>query len=227
MGIRSTKLGRGLHIPKKGSTVPKVGITTSSSAGLAGALFSRTQQRVLGLLFGQPDRSFLGAELIRMAGSGTGAAHRELTRLAASGLVTVTRVGNQKHYQANAASPVFAELCGLVRKTFGLSGPLQEALAPFADRIHAAFVYGSVARGSDTSRSDIDLMVIAEGLSYTDLYNALQETEAKLNRTIDLTLNTPSEWRRKLATGHSFTRRVTERPRLYVMGGENDAGRTR
>ncbi len=197
-----------------------MGTTSTASTGLAGALFTRTQQRVLGLLFGQPDRTFLSAELIRLAGSGTGAVHRELTRLAASGLVTVTRVGNQKHYRANRESPVFEELSGLVRKTFGLSAPLKEALAPFADRICAAFVYGSVALGSDTSRSDIDLMVIAEGLSYTDLYDSLQVAEGKLNRTIDVTLNTPQEWHRKLAEGQSFSRRVAERPTLYVMGDE-------
>ncbi len=199
-----------------------MGIKRSTGSGLAGALFTRTQQRVLGLLFGQPDRSFLGAELIRLAKSGTGAVHRELTRLAASGLVTVSRVGNQKHYRANPNSPVFEELSGLVRKTFGITGPLREALAPFADKIRAAFVYGSIAGGSDTARSDIDLMVIAEGLTYTDLYTSVQVAEAKLGRRLDITLNTPREWESKLAAGQSFTRRVAERSRLYVMGSDSD-----
>jgi predicted transcriptional regulator len=100
------------------------------STRLADVLFSPVQQRVLALLFGQPGRSFLGAEVIALAGSGTGAVHRQLIRLADSGLVMVTRVGNQKHYQANRDSPVFSELHGLVVKTVGLAGPLQEALAP-------------------------------------------------------------------------------------------------
>ena len=140
------------------------------STGLAEVLFTPVQQRVLGLLFGQPERRFQSAELIRLAGSGTGAAHRLLTRLAATGLVTTERVGNQKHYQANARSPVFAELSGLVRKTVGLVGPLHAALAPLAAKIAAAFVYGSIAKGTDTARSDIDLMVIADKLQYSDLY---------------------------------------------------------
>jgi hypothetical protein len=92
-----------------------------ASTGLADVLFTPVQQRVLGLLFGQPERRFQSAEVIRLAGSGTGAAHRLLTRLAAAGLVTTERVGNQKHYQANAGSPVFAELIGLIRKTAGFA----------------------------------------------------------------------------------------------------------
>src|SRR4026209_1621377 len=97
-------------------------------SGLADVLFTPVQQRVLGLLFAQPDRRFQSGELIRLAGSGTGAAHRLLTRLAHSGLVTVTQLGNQKHYQANRDSAVFAELHGLIVKTSGLVVPLRTAL---------------------------------------------------------------------------------------------------
>ena len=97
--------------------IPKMGSHQTDTVRIQDALFSRVQQRVLGILFGQPDRRFQGAELIRMANSGTGAVHRQLTSLAASELVNVTQVGNQKHYQANPDSPVFEELCSLIRKT--------------------------------------------------------------------------------------------------------------
>jgi predicted transcriptional regulator len=103
--------------------VPNMGkrVTPTEEAlvltGVARALFTPVQQRVLGLLFGQPERRYQGNELIRLAGSGTGAVHRLVTRLAAAGMVTVERVGNQKHYRANADSPIYAELRGLVAKT--------------------------------------------------------------------------------------------------------------
>src|SRR5688572_15305175 len=146
-----------LSIPKLGSTMPRMGIATISSgrakrqASLADALFSTTQQRVLGLLFGQPDRSFYATELIAQAGAGSGAVQRELARLEQSGLVTVRRVGTQKHYQANPASPLFDELCGIARKTIGLAEPLRQALAPLTAAIDAAFVFGSVAKKQDTA----------------------------------------------------------------------------
>ena len=97
--------------------------TTPRTISLADALFSGTQQRVLGLLFGQPERSFYATELINLAGVGSGAVQRDLASLSQSGLVTVKPVGNQKHYQANPASPIYDELCGMVRKTVGLAEP--------------------------------------------------------------------------------------------------------
>ena len=117
---------------------------------MADALFAKVQQRVLGL-FGNPGRSFYANEVIGLAHSGTGAVQREMARLEAAGLVTATRIGKQKHYQANPASPVFAELRALVLKTFGLADVLREALTPVADRVRAAFVYGGGADFNLTS----------------------------------------------------------------------------
>src|SRR5690349_17600257 len=101
---------------KRRPAVRKKASSKAGPPGLADALFSRTQQRVLGLLFGQPHRAFYANELIQLAGGGSGAVQREVARLVQSGLVTVRVVGNQKHYQANAASPLFAELEGIVVK---------------------------------------------------------------------------------------------------------------
>ena len=121
----------GMIMPNMGMRRPVRAIPESATRGasLADALFTGTQQRVLGLLFGQPARSFYATELIGLAGGGSGAVQRELARLARSGLVTVRPVGNQKHYQANPDSPLFTELCGIAQKTVGLAEPLREALA--------------------------------------------------------------------------------------------------
>lgn len=195
----------------------------SPTGGLAGALFTPVQQVVLGLLFGQPDRRFQSGELIRLAGSGTGAVHRVLTRLADTGLVSVERVGNQKYYQANRASPVFDELHSLVLKTSGLLGPLRAALAPLAGRVHAAFVYGSVAKGTDRAASDIDLMVIADDVDYAELFAALQSVESVLARTVSPNLMTLPEWRRKQKQD-GFATRIAGQPRLFVLGSDDDLG---
>jgi predicted nucleotidyltransferase len=178
--------------------------------------------RVLGLLFGQPGRRFQSGELIRLASSGTGAVHRQLGRLAAVGLVSVTTVGNQKFYQANAASPVFPELHGLIAKTVGLVEPLRRALAPLADRIPAAFVYGSVAKGSDRADSDIDLMVLSDSVRHDELYGALAAAESELGRPVNPTLVTRVEWSSKRATTDSFVSRVASAPHLMVLGSEHD-----
>lgn len=197
-------------------------LSAKVDSGLADALFTPVQQRVLGLLFGQPSRRFQSAELIQLAEGGTGAAHRQLQRLAASGLVRVTRVGNQKHYQANLDSPIFPELHGLVLKTVGIVDPLRKALGPLADQIHAAFVYGSVAKGTDTAESDVDLMVVSDTLHYPDLYEALQRAETEVARPVNPTIYSLEALRQKRALSDPFLTRVLEQPRIAVLGSDDE-----
>ena len=196
--------------------------TTSRTSSLADALFSGTQQRVLGLLFGQPERSFYATELINLAGVGSGAVQRELASLAQSGLVTVKPVGNQKHYQANPDSPIYAELCGLVRKTVGLAEPLRVALAPLATQIKAAFVYGSVAKKEDTASSDIDLMLVSDTLTFSDTILALQAATESLGREVNPNIFTPQDFAKRLSEGGSFVSRVMAQPKVWLIGEEHD-----
>ncbi len=202
--------------------VPNMGTELADRSGLAAALFPPVLRRVLGLLFGQPDRRFQSAELIRLARSGTGATHRVLIRLAAAGLVTVTRSGNQKHYQANRSAPVFRELRGLVVKTVGVVEPLRRALAPKGGQVRAAFVYGSVAKGTDRAGSDIDLMVISDRLDHADLFELLQPAEEALARRVNPTVMSRKEWRAKRADAGSFAARVAAGPRLPVIGTDRE-----
>jgi predicted nucleotidyltransferase len=216
------RLVRLAYIPEKGIFIPDMGTRSTDRSGLATVLFSPVLRRVLGLLYGQPDRSFQSAELIRLAGSGTGAPHRVLTRLAAAGLVTVTRSGNQKHYRANRACPVFEELHRLIVKTVGVVEPLRQALQPKRSDIRAAFVYGSVAKGTDKAGSDIDLMVVSARLRHGDLFEMLQPVESVLARRVNPTVMSRKEWRAKRTDVDSFAARVAAGPRLFVIGNDDD-----
>ena len=198
--------------------------STPRAGGLADALFSGTQQRVLGLLFGQPERSFYATELIKLAGVGSGAVQRELASLSQSGLVTVKPVGNQKHYQANPASPIYEELCGLVRKTVGLAEPLRAALAPLASQIKAAFVYGSIAKKEDTASSDIDLMLVSDTLTFGDTIMALQAATKLLGREVNPNIFTPQDFAKRLKEDVSFVSRVMAQPKVWLIGGAHDLG---
>ena len=186
----------------------------------ADALFPAVRQRVLAVLFGSPDRSFYANELIALARSGTGAVQRELASLLAAGLVTVRDQGNQKHYQANAASPVFAELRGLVLKTVGLADVLRAALAPLAGQITMAFVYGSVARREDTAASDVDVLIVSDALGYAEVFGALESAAQTLGRTINPTLYTREDWARRRAQDNAFVTRVLAQPRIWLLGDE-------
>lgn len=192
----------------------------AKAASLSDALFSKVQRRVLALIFGHPERSFYVSEIVRNVHSGTGAVERELARLEQSGLVSVERIGNQKHYRANRRSPIFEELSGIVLKTVGLAEPLRQSLARYADKIKAAFVYGSVAKGTDTARSDIDLMVIGDDLTYADLYAGLQKAESALSRRVNPTFMSFDDWRRRSASKDSVIAKIKAQPKLFVLGSE-------
>lgn len=211
-------------MPKKGINMPEMGITKTDKSrkprvvtkraaapartGIADALFSATQQRVLALLFGQPARSFFTNELIGLVGAGSGAVQREVKRLVESGLVTVTRLGSQKHYQANPAAPIFKELRGIVTKTLGPAEVLRAALVSLGDAVRLALVYGSVAKGSDTAHSDIDLLIVSNVLTLEQVYAVLIPVEQQLGRSVSPTLYTVAEFRRRRAGGNPFLTKV-------------------
>lgn len=185
---------------------------------LSEALFTATQQKVLGLLFGKPDQSFYANEIARWAQVGKGNLMRELDRLQRAGVLTMTRLGNQTHYQANPDCPIYAELLGITRKTFGIAEPLIDALQPFAEQLIWAFVYGSIAKDQANASSDIDLMLIGSGLHYSEVMERLLPLEEHLGRTINPTLYTPEDWAAKRAAENSFVMRVVQQDKINLMG---------
>jgi predicted nucleotidyltransferase len=198
-------------------------VTSKSRLSLSDALFSGVQRRVLGLLFGQPAEAFHGNDIVSRTASGRGAVRRELDRLTAAGLVTVTPMGNQKRYQANAASPIFAELCAIVQKTFGLADELRLALEPVSDRISLAYIYGSVAKQTDTARSDVDVLIVSDALSYQELMGVFEDTEIKVGRKINPNLFNKADYKREASQMDSFIARLLEQP-LIPLIGEPHAG---
>jgi predicted nucleotidyltransferase len=196
--------------------------TTYHTAGLASALFSQVQLRVLGLFMGEPSRSYQVREVIKLVGSGRGAVQRELKKLTAAGILNVSTVGTRKIYQANSQSPIYDELHGIILKTVGLLEPLRKALKTFAQDIDLAFVYGSVAKGKDSAKSDIDLMIIGKGISYSEIYGALEKAETSLRRPINPNLMSRVEWKKKLSNKNSFVRKIIQQPKLFIIGTEDE-----
>lgn len=207
-----------------GMIKPNMGInSTTTASSTADALFPKVRQRVLAVLFGAPDRSFYTNEVIGLAQSGAGAVQRELADLAGAGLLTVRKLGNQKHFQANAASPVFAELRGLVLKTVGLADVLRVALVPLAPQIAQAFVFGSIAKQQDVAQSDVDLLVVSDTLGYGDVFAALEGATQTLGRTINPALYTAADFRARLLGDNAFINRVMQQPKIWLIGQEEPA----
>jgi predicted nucleotidyltransferase len=193
---------------------------STSPLSLADALFPSTRQRVLAALFGRPGRSFYAAEVIALARAGSGSVQRELADMTQVGLLTCTKVGHQKHYQANSASPVFNELCSLVLKTVGLADALRQALAPLASQISMAFVFGSIAKAQDSAQSDVDVLLVSNTLSYGDVFAALEPASQALSRSINPALYTKVDFKARLLSDNAFITRVMQQPKIWLIGQE-------
>lgn len=194
---------------------------------IATALFSDSQSRVFRWLFGQPEREFHLSELRRLTGLGSASLQRELNRLAEVGLVRSERVGNLRRFQANSQSPVFGELVGLTRKTLGVEPMLREALLPLSRNLKGAWVYGSVAKQTDTAQSDIDVMLVGKNLRLAKVLELLVPLEAQLGRKINPTVYTPAEFAKRRAEPDSFVNRVLAQPILPLIENPDGPARAR
>jgi len=196
-----------------------------SSSLIADALFTKTQQRVLGLLYSKPEQSFYTTEIIRSAKMGRGTISRELDRLALSGLIKESKQGNQRHYQANPDNPVYNELVGIIRKIFGIADVINNALLPVKEQINWAFIYGSIAKGDANSASDVDLMVVSPSLAYADIMALLPQAEQAINRPINPSIYTQEQIEKKQQQNNAFICRVIQQDKIWLKGSENDIRR--
>ena len=191
------------------------------SNSIGNALFTKTQQKVLGLLFGKPDQSFYLNEIVHLSQIGRGTIKRELERLESSGIVVKQRIGNQNHYQANSACPIFQELLGLIRKTFGVADVIKSALDPILGEVVLGFIYGSVAKGEDTAKSDIDLLIVSNVLTYSEVMERLLEAETSLARPVNPSIYNVEQIEKKLEQDNVFVSRVMEQPKIWIKEDED------
>jgi predicted nucleotidyltransferase len=189
--------------------------------GIADHLLGRTRTRVLSLLLGRPERSFYFREMKRSLGSGSGVLQRELLHLTEIGILIRTQVGNQVHYQANQASPVYEDLRRFLTKTAGIADAIRLAFAPLAYRIQVAFIYGSVATAAHREASDVDVMVIGD-IVFEDISRALDPLEHELGREINATVYPPDEFRSKVRSEHHFITSVLRQERIPIIGGDHE-----
>jgi predicted nucleotidyltransferase len=191
---------------------------------LSSLLFSEYRRRVLGLLLLNPDTTYHVRELARLTGTSAGTLHKELTKLTHGGVLRRQEVGNQVRYSANRDCPIFDELASILRKTSGLVDVLAAALSSVEKRIVLAFVFGSVARGDQLSHSDVDVMLVGS-LGCAAAVQELHPVQATLQREINPVVYSLEEFRRRAASDDSFVREVLAKPKLFVMGNENELGK--
>jgi predicted nucleotidyltransferase len=187
------------------------------------ALFGRARRAILALLFGRAGEAFYLRQIAEMTGLAVGSIQRELANLVRAGLVVRTARGHQVYFQADERSPVYPELVGLVTKTAGVAGAIRAALAPFAREkmITVAFIYGSIAAGEQQPSSDVDLMIIGD-IELKTVVPAVRQVEEQIGREVNPTIHRPEDFRQRLAAGEHFLSRTIARPRIMLVGGEDE-----
>ena len=162
-------------------------------------------------------------EIITAVGGGQGQVQRELENLLRAGLIRREKRANQVYYSPNPEAPIYEELRAIAFKTFGVADILRRLLRPLASRIAVAFIYGSVARGEDTAKSDIDLMIVGD-IKFSDAVLALSSTDERLRRQVNPNVYTKAQLRVKLKEKGGFIERVMAEPKLFLIGNDNDLG---
>jgi len=198
--------------------------TATGNKNLSSILFTKTRRVVLSLLYGHADECFYLRQIVRMTGAGLGPVQRELKQLTDTGIIRRFVQGHQVYFQANAESPIFSELKSLITKTAGVVETLQSALAPIADRIITALVYGSIAKGEEDQRSDVDLLVVGD-VTFAEAVKALRGAQETLGREINPTVYPVDEFRSRIAEGHYFIRDILDGSKIFVVGHEDDLRR--
>lgn len=188
------------------------------------ALFSRTRRKVFSLFFMHPDKQFYFREVLKLTGTKQGTIQRELKSLTKAGILELETRGNQTYYSLNKSHPIYEELTRIVLKTFGLVDILRDALSPFRKKIEVATIYGSIASGEETAKSDVDLLVVGK-ITFDTLSAAISKAEKELRREINPTLYPVKEFKEKVKRKNHFLRSVLKSKIIFLIGSENDLER--
>lgn len=188
---------------------------------LADVLFGQIRGGVLALLYSQTDKPFYVRQIARRLNASVGAVQRELEKLAKVGLLLRTAVGNHVFYKVDERNPVYSEMRSLVGKTVGIFSILHSALEPLSEQISIAFVYGSVARQEETSASDVDVMIIGK-IKLDDVLACLPQAESGLSRTVNPTVYSVQEFKRRLQAGNHFLNAVLNGKKVFLIGTEDE-----
>lgn len=188
---------------------------------LSSLLFTDYRRRALGLLLLHPERQCHVREIARLTGTAAGTLHKELSRLAQAGILKRTGQGRQVYYAANRDCPIFEELASILRKTSGLADVLAGALAPIAEKLRAALVFGSMAKGSEHAGSDVDVLIVGDA-GFAEIVRLLHPVQSTVGREINPKVYSADEWQTKLRAEDPFARDVLAKPKIFLIGNDHD-----
>jgi len=176
---------------------------------------------VLALILLNPDRQFYQREVAERTEATVLQVQRALRRIEDAGLVEKIRRGNHVYYSARRDHPVHEELKRMLIKTVSLGDRLREGLRPYGDSIRLAFVYGSIAAGTDTAASDVDLLIVGD-LPARKAAGILGPLGRELNREFNPIVYPVEEFRSKAQRDNRFIREIVSGPKIWLIGSDDE-----
>jgi predicted nucleotidyltransferase len=188
-------------------------------SGLEALFPSRTLVKVLALLLLNPEQQYYQAEVAEQTQEALLKVQKALKRAVDSGFITQSKQGKMVFYQANSAQPGFEELKNLFLKTVALAERLREPLLVLSDKIQAAFIFGSYAQGTATSRSDIDVFILGT-LSLREIAHAFGDVSEKIGREVNPVVYSLADFRER--QDQRFIQEMVICPKIWLVGNDNE-----
>lgn len=186
---------------------------------LSDILSSRVRAEYFRLFFGINPNELHLREIERKSGFAIGTVRQEAKKLEKLELIIKRVDGNRTYYQANRSHPLFPALHDLVLQTSGLVDVFKENLID--ERIQFAFIFGSIAKGTENAESDIDLFVVGN-IGLRDLIKKIKNPAVLLKRQINPHVMTLTEFQKRIKEKEHFVYSVINTPKLMIIGNEND-----
>ncbi len=177
---------------------------------------SRAKRRLLSVFFTHPKEKFYIRQLERLSGEHVRAVQRELSKFEKMGLVKSEFSGRRKNYFLDKKCPIYEELKSIILKTEAI-GKNIKVLIQGVSEIKYAFIYGSVAKNEEDIKSDVDLMLIGN-IDEIELQKKIQKIETKISRSINYSLMSVKEFKKKLNNDDSFVKRILKQKRIDLIG---------
>lgn len=182
--------------------------------------FTKNQILILEVFFNHPERSYYLRELGRIVNKEPGVFQKDINNLVQQGTLISEYRANSRYFKLNQAHPLYRELKSIFFKTLGAEGKLKKILNNIS-RIKLAFIFGSLAQKKEDYLSDIDLMIIGNP-DEDILISKINWLEGRLDREINYHIFSIKDWQKNLKNKDSFLENIVSKPKIFLVGDENE-----
>ncbi len=186
---------------------------------LSNLFCSNVRAEIFQILFEESRDELHLREICRLSNSAINGIRRDLSKLLKMDLVVSRRDGNRLYFKANKNHPLYPEIRNIVLKTSGIIEALKKALKN--PEIECAFIFGSIAKGTEKSHSDIDIMVVGS-IGLRKLTGLLTEPSETTGREINPHTITRNEFKKRLEKKDHFLTSVLNSKKIFIIGTEDD-----